>query len=62
MIQYLSRKNMYFLFNYETDLLNRIELLLKEGSYDDLEAENDRMNFEDYFGRNDELDESCCGL
>ena len=53
---------MYFLFNYETDLLNRIELLLKEGSYDDLEAENDRMNFEDYFGRNDELDESCYGL
>ena len=50
------------MFNYETDLLNRIELLLKEGSYDDLEAENDRMNFEDYFGRNDELDESCYDL
>lgn len=41
MIHYLSGKNMAFLLNYEADLLNRTELVLQEGSDDDLEAEND---------------------
>ena len=32
---------MAFLLNYEAGLLNRTELVLQEGSDDDLEAEND---------------------